>query len=187
MRRDFQASLGGRPTDPTQHRLQGAQGLSGPIETDLAKHAMLNGIPLRTARWIVTHREAQAHHVAQLALQLFFPKTRTIPVTAARIRQDQQACGLRIGQVPVVLPPTRDRFHRELWGVRRQAKIDGAFVALHIKEPIGRYTAQGVGQKIMHVDGVGLLPPGLTGVFEVANELFFRDLSRERESSEQFA
>ena len=37
---------------------------------------MLNGIPLRTAGGIVTHREAQPHPVAQLALQLVFPKPR---------------------------------------------------------------------------------------------------------------
>ena len=159
--------------DQSQHRLAGPQGLAGPIETDLAKQAMLNGIPLRTAGGIVTHREAQPHPVAQLALQLVFPKPRPMAVTAASIRQDQQAGGVRIGRVPVVVPPAQDRCHRELGRVGRHAHVDGAFVALHIIDAIGGDPAKRIRQKIMHVDGLGFLPPGLAGVFEVPQQLFF--------------
>ena len=134
---------------------------------------MLNGIPLRTAGGIVTHREAQPHPVAQLALQLVFPKPRPMAVTAASIRQDQQAGGVRIGRVPVVVPPAQDRCHRELGRVGRHAHVDGAFVALHIIDAIGGDPAKRIRQKIMHVDGLGFLPPGLAGVFEVPQHLFF--------------
>ena len=88
--RDREPSLGGRAADQPQHRLPGAPRLASPIDTDLAKQAMLDGIPLRAARRIMTHRDAQTQGIAQVALYLGLPQVRTTAIAAARIRQDQQ-------------------------------------------------------------------------------------------------
>ena len=170
---DLETALGGRTANQSQHGLKGAQGLSSPIDTNLAKQAMLDGIPLRAACGIMTHRDTQTQGIAQLALQLFFPKARTTAVTAARIGQDQQACRLGIRRLPVFLPPTRDRVNSKLGGIRRLANVDDPFISLHIEDAIRRHTAKGVGQKIMHVDGFSFLTPGLSSVFEVANKFLF--------------
>jgi hypothetical protein len=74
---------------------------------------------------------------------------------------------------PEVLPPSRNRFHGACRGVRRHAHVDHTGVALDIKDALGRDAALGVGQNIMHVDGLGFLPPSLAGVFQVADQCFF--------------
>ena len=50
----FQTRFGDRAADERQHRLKGAQGVSRPIEADRPKHAMLNRVPLRGTRRVMT-------------------------------------------------------------------------------------------------------------------------------------
>src|SRR5215467_3018290 len=80
---NLETALGGRTAHPSQHGLTGAQGLSSPMETHLAQQALRDGIPLRAACGIMTHRAPQTQGLAQLALPLFLPQARTTAVTAA--------------------------------------------------------------------------------------------------------
>lgn len=68
-----ETSGGSRIAQIAQHRLQGAQGLARPVDADLAEQAMLNRIPLRATRRVVTDRNRQPQPVAKLALKLLFP------------------------------------------------------------------------------------------------------------------
>ena len=158
--------LGG-PADQSQHRLAGPQGLAGPIE-DLAKQAMLNGIPLRTAGGIVTHREAQPHPVAQLALQLVFPKPRPMAVTADPPRSTggwRARPGTRGRATSARSLPPRTRACRPTRPRRRRLRC-----AAHHRRHRGR---PGQADKKSCTLTVCFLPPGLAGVFEVPQHLFF--------------
>ena len=44
-------------------------------------------------------------------------------------------------------------------------------VGQHVEQPVGRRPVQGVAEEVVSVDLVGLLPPGDTGVLEVADQL----------------
>jgi hypothetical protein len=170
---DLETALGGRTAHPSQHGLKGAQGLSSPIDTPLAHQALRDGMPLRAACGIMTPRDTQTQGIAQLALQLCFPKARTTAVPAARIGQAQQACRLGIRRLPVFLPPTRARCNSKRGGIRRLANVDAPCMSLPIEEAIRRHTAKGVGQTIRHGDGVSVLTPGLSSVLEVAKTCLF--------------
>ena len=65
---DLETALGGRTANQSQHGLKGSQGLSSPIDTNLAKQAMLDGIPLRAARWVMANGDRQPKAIAQLHL-----------------------------------------------------------------------------------------------------------------------
>ena len=145
--RDLEPGLGGRAADQPQHSIPGSQGLSSPMDTDLAKQAMLDGIPLRAARRIMAHRDAQTQGIAQVALHLCLPQVWTTAIAATCIGQDQQARRLWIRRLPVFLPPASDRFHSKLRGIRRRTHVDRACVALHIKDAIGRPTARASDKK----------------------------------------
>jgi hypothetical protein len=106
------------------------QRLARPIATDLAAQAMLNGVPLRAAGRIVTHRHPQVQPVTKLALELGFPHPGATPITAPTICQDQEGRAPGVPHTPAVLPPLPDRRDGKLRGVRRHADIDCPLMVL---------------------------------------------------------
>ena len=103
LRGDRQPRRRGGVAQRPQHCLEAAQGLACPVETDLTEPAMLNRLPLRTARWIMTDRHRHPEPVAEVAWPLRLPQPGPTPITAPRIGQDQEVRGLGGGQAPVVL------------------------------------------------------------------------------------
>src|SRR5262249_50445967 len=92
-------------TDVAEHGLPRAQGLASPIETDMTEQPMLNGMPLRAAGRIVADGHRQAKPVTHLGLQLVFPLPWAAPITAPRIRQDQELVGRWEYPTTFGLPP----------------------------------------------------------------------------------
>ncbi len=90
LRSHAQSSLRGRCAKVLQGGFVGPEWYRLPVPADLAVPAMLDGVPLGCAGWIVTHRHRQLLAVTDLGLQtnLPVPWPRTVP--AAPIGQDQQ-------------------------------------------------------------------------------------------------
>src|SRR5262249_44697029 len=80
----------GRPADIPEHNPQCPERLPLPVPADLAEEAMLNRIPLRAPRWVVTDGYGQLEAVAEMLLQIDLPGSGSAPVAAAPIRQDQE-------------------------------------------------------------------------------------------------
>ena len=167
---DLQARRGGRVTQIAEHGVEGAQGLAGPVETNLAEQAMLNRMPLRAASRVMTDGHHQPESVAELALELGFPQARTISVTAPRIGQDHELRGVRVGHTPALLPPLRNRRDGKLRCIGRRADIDRPRVAPRVIDAIRHSPAEGVSQAIMHVDLFRLLAPRLASILKVAKQ-----------------
>ena len=64
---------GSRSTDALQNMVKGGQRHTGPRLTDLREQTMLNRIPFRRARGIMTHRDRHAKSIGELDLELLFP------------------------------------------------------------------------------------------------------------------
>ena len=54
---DAEAGLGGCGADVVEDRLVASQRLSGPVSTDLAEEAVVDGVPFRGAGGIVTYSD----------------------------------------------------------------------------------------------------------------------------------
>jgi hypothetical protein len=160
--RDLEPGWGGDAAAHPQPRLPGAPGLASPLETARAQPARRDGVPLRTARRLLTSRDAQTQGSAQVARPLGLPQVWTttgLPPAAAPRRPcvaSGDPAGPGSGPQRARPPPTR--------GSRRRANVAGACVARPIPAALGRPMAAGVGPTSRPVDGVRLLPPAWAGV-----------------------
>src|SRR5438094_4631266 len=122
----FHRQSGGRggAADIAEHDPEGPKWLALPVPADLAEEAVLNRIPLRATRWVVTDGYSQLEVVADMLLQIYLPGSGSAPIAAAAIRQDLQMGGFGIGDASFLLPPAANRTHRKLRGVVRQSNND---------------------------------------------------------------
>ena len=65
--------------DQIDHHFAAHQGAAPPVLGDVAKHPVLNLIPLAGSRWKVTDRDPQPNSIGQL-LQLDLPQTVAAPL-----------------------------------------------------------------------------------------------------------
>jgi hypothetical protein len=87
-----------------------------------------------------------------------------------------------------MLPPATQRLHGKLGGIMINPHTHPAVVRLEVVHTIGNALAQVLVNKILAADleRLPLVMPFPPRILEISDQLFFRDLSRERESSEQF-
>src|SRR5215813_2801331 len=168
----LQTSLGGRRTDDPDPRLEGLQRAARPIQTDLGEQAVFDRIPFRASRRIVAARPGQTKLIAKSLLYLCLPQPRAAPIAAARISEHQNLARRRGLESPVFLPPPRDRRASELRRVGRHSHLDRTGVALQVVDAGRRRAPNGLGQELLHVTLDRLLPPGLAGLFELADQRF---------------
>ena len=67
---DTQSGHRARSPDVPEHNFQSPQGLSLPVLADVAEQPVLDRIPLRTPRRVVTHRRCQIERIAELLLEV---------------------------------------------------------------------------------------------------------------------
>src|SRR5260370_6380258 len=79
----------------------------------MAKHPMLDFVPLARAGWKVADADVQAQLLGQ-ALKLDLPKPRPVTVAAAGVGSDEQSPSPRITLAAHLSPPTANRLHRQL-------------------------------------------------------------------------
>ena len=80
-----QPGLGGGAAYIVEHDVQVAQRLARPIQADLAKEPMLDGIPFRTPRGIMAHGHAESIAIAELLLQVELKAARPTAETLSGI------------------------------------------------------------------------------------------------------
>ena len=86
---DTQSGHRARSPDVPQHNFQSPQGLSLPVLADEAEQPVLDRIPLRTPRRIVTDGHRQTRLIAELLLKAELPCPRPAAVAPAAICQDE--------------------------------------------------------------------------------------------------
>src|SRR4029453_16276474 len=77
-----QASGGLRATNECDHCVPSPQRHAGPIAADLAEQPMLDGVPLRATRRVVTHGHGQTEAIADLDLQSLLPRSGLAAIAA---------------------------------------------------------------------------------------------------------
>src|SRR5215471_4466389 len=137
------------------HHLAAHQGSAPPVLRNVAKHAVLDLVPLAGPRRKVTHRNPQPDIIGQL-LQLHLPQAVAAPVGTAPIGGDQQTLRTRIDSAAHVVPPSPDRFHGELGCVVIDSNAAPARVSRHIIDPVGNDLAQLLVGKVVDLYWLGL-------------------------------
>ena len=172
-----QAGLGGGAPDVVEHEVQTAQRLAGPIQTDLTKEPMLDGIPFRAAGGIMAHRHAQSIAIADLFLQVQLKTTSARAETLSGIGQDQQMRGLGEALPTLVFPPVGQSRDGKLRCIGGSAHVDRAAIVAHIIHPVGHRS------RVSHrAESHAALPASASGpharpaFLRVANQLFLRGI-----------
>src|SRR5882757_9006740 len=141
------------------------QRLTGPVDADRTKQAMLNRVPLGCAGRIVSHRDAQPCLVRNL-LESLLPVMRPGPIGTSRIREDQQFLRGRVQGTTHAAPPRMHGVGCEGRRVVRRSHDDEAIAARDIVDAVGNRDTIGIARKIIHVDVNRRLAPVATLILE---------------------
>ena len=171
LRLDPQSLLRRRAADQVDDDGSRAKRLATPVLRDVAKHAVLDLVPLARARREMADRDPQAQVVRQ-TLQHHFPQPWPIAVAAPGIGGDQEPAGSRIDQRPHLFPPAPDTHTGELGGVVVDANADPALVAAQIIDSLGDRLTQPLVRKVLGTDLLRPatampLPPGIAKIPDV--------------------
>lgn len=109
-----QPGLGGGTANILEHGVQTAQRLARPIQADLTKEPMLDGIPFRTPGRIMADGHAESIAITERLLQLELKAARPTAIAASGICQDQELCGAGKALSPLLLPPAGQSGHGKL-------------------------------------------------------------------------
>src|SRR5581483_5393582 len=93
-------------------------------------------------------------------------------IAATRISENQQLRGGGVLGLPVFHPPPSARRNSEFRSIGGYSDVDRALIVKQIIDAVRRRAPNGLGQKIMHVDFNRSFSPGLTGLFEITDQLF---------------
>src|SRR5437899_3746714 len=140
---------------------------------DLAKEAMLDGIPLGGAGGIMTDRDAQLIGIHQLFLQGEFPGATARTIAASTVSQDQQLGSFGVTMTALPTPPLADGFHGEGRSVVRRAHDDPPAVGVQIVDPIGNGHAFCLRTEIMVLNQDRVAAPHPAVVLKLAHQFLF--------------
>src|SRR3972149_5856534 len=95
----------------------------------MAKHPMLDLVPLAGARWKVAHLDLNVEFVREF-LQFVFPQATAMSIAAAAVgrNQDSSKPDLRITSPSQATPPHSYRSYRKLCRVMRDAHVHPSFI-----------------------------------------------------------
>lgn len=129
--------------------LQGCQQQSLTRPRDMRKESVLNGIVLRTIRWIVGHAEFQAQMDRQL-FEMILENVAIGSVAPAAIEQEQHSARVGIGRATIRFPPIGDAVASESAGVVAQTQIQVPEVSLEVVESVRKdHPERGTGKIVV--------------------------------------
>ena len=130
---------------------------------------MLDRIVLGAVRRIVGHPQLQLQTVRQL-LQVFLEQVLRGTVAATTVAQNQQALGLGIGRMAMLLPPRRNAVAAQFPGVVAGVQVDVGVLTAQVVDAVGDQLALAVTHKIM-VEGLDrLLGIADAGTMKIAEQ-----------------
>ena len=132
---DRQAGLSSGGANEVEDLLIAVERFAGPVPGDLGEETMLDGVPFRSAGWVVGDGESQAVGIGQLGLEFCFPGAATIAITAAGIAEDEELSRARIAERSLLAPPMGDGVSGKGGCVMGDADHDGASIGEQIKMP----------------------------------------------------
>ena len=172
---DGKTSFGAGGANQLHHDLIAFQGLRPPRARNVAKHPVLDLVPLAGAGWKMTDFDSPPQFVGQL-LEFIFPQAvaRAVAFPAVCGHQQPLHMGTLITPPAQALPPGTDRGHGELSGVMANAYIHPRFVLPYVRDAVRHGFPFRLVRKIVRLDldGLALAPPRPTGILVVANVLF---------------
>lgn len=136
--------------DAGNHNLMRLQRHASPIPRDVAKHSVLDLVPLAGSRRIMAHFDDHARLVGEL-LQLQLPKPITRTIAAAAIGCDQQTSPSAVLLPAKLPPPESNGGHGELSRIVANSHRDERLVAMNIVHAIGNGLAFGFVGKVVRV------------------------------------
>jgi len=116
------------------------------------------------------------------ALKFTRPQADAGAIAATAVGSDGQGFSVRISELAQPMPPATDALDRERRGIPINADIDPALVGGNVVDPIGRRLPQPLDFKVVdqHWLGITLAAQLATSVLEVADQLFFLGIHRDR-------
>ena len=149
---DLETGASVRASDEVEEFLVAGERFGGPVFRDLGKQAVLDGIPLGGAGWIVSDSNLKLEGIAELRLKFGFPGIAAATIAAASVGQDQKASWAPITVRTLSLPPAGNRMSGEGRGVMRDADENGAAIGRQIIDAVGDGHASGIGAEIVVID-----------------------------------
>ena len=131
---DLETGASVRASDEVEEFLVAGERFGGPVFRDLGKQAVLDGIPLGGAGWIVSDSNLKLEGIAELRLKFGFPGIAAITVRT------------------LSLPPAGNRMSGEGRGVMRDADENGAAIGRQIIDAVGDGHPSGIGAEIVVID-----------------------------------
>src|SRR5712691_7449386 len=113
---------------------------------------MLDRVPFRAARRIMTHGHGQAGAIADLNLESFLPGSNSTAIAAASVGQQQQVIGSWEAHLAFDMPPGGDGIDGERRRVAGGADTDEATIACHVVHAVRNGSTERIVWVVMHVD-----------------------------------
>lgn len=167
---DRQAGLSSGGSDEVEDFVVAVERFTGPVFGDFGEEAMLDGVPLGSARRVMGNGKSETERVGQLGLELGFPGTAAIAVAAAGVAEDEELTGSSVAELSLVAPPVSDGVSGKGGGVMRDADDDGTSIGEEIIDAVGDGDAGGIGAEVVIIDRARRQVPSRTWILEVTDQ-----------------
>ena len=114
---DGESGFSARGADEVEDGFVGKQWLACKVLGDLGEQAVLDGVPLGGARWVMTDGDREPKAIGELGLKLEAPGATRRAVAATIVGQNEQLSGAGIREAPLCKPPSHDGVHGKIRGV----------------------------------------------------------------------
>src|SRR3974390_841675 len=151
---DLESLFGGRRRDQFHEDLMTDQGFSPPVLGNVAKHPVLNFVPLAGGGRKMAHVDLQPGLVTQL-LQAPLPEPAARTITPAAIGGDEQLVSLRVLGLAHHLPPASNRLHSKFRSIMVTTHANPALVTSQIVNTVRNRSPQFFIHKIVNLDLLG--------------------------------
>ena len=180
LRMNQQALLCGRTLNQIDNDFVCGEWSATPVERNVAKHAMLDLVPLAGTRREMTNRNRPVQLVNQ-PLQSYLPQPAATTVTATAICRNQEFMGWLVTQASHLLPPAADALDGEFRGIMIKANTHPPLIGVQIIDAIGNCLPQLFVDKIMDTHRFWLLLrlPFATSIVEIAHQFLLFGVHRD--------
>ncbi len=126
--RNSQAGFRRGRTNKVEDLLIAIEGFASPVLGDFREESMLDRIPLRSARGVVSDGDVETKPIGELRLKFCLPSPAAATVAATRVGKNEQLARMGILAKSFILPPMGDGVSGESGCVVRDANDDGTAV-----------------------------------------------------------
>ena len=167
---DGQSGLSRGSAEEVENLLITLERFGGPVFGDLREQPMFDGIPLGSARGVMSHGDGAIESIAEWSLQCGLPGAAAATIAAARAGQNEELASAAIAERSIPFPAAGDGRSGEGGSIAGDTAQDGAAVGQQIVDPERDGYPDRVAAEVVSADRDQRTIPLGAGVLEVAEE-----------------